>query len=99
MCNFIYEKLNNEQNLWADKNLGLLQSSIGRMVPPLTPDERALDPLLITVEEYALLPVDSAAFKGEIPKLAGIVPYAPFSFYVKKKLYVHNMGHAPYACT
>lgn len=94
MRNFIYKKLNNNQKLWADKNLGLVQSSIGRMVPPLTPDERAVDPLLITVEEYALLPVDSAAFKGEIPKLVGIVPYTPFSFYVKKKLFIHNMGHA-----
>ncbi|MEG0915080.1 MAG: mannitol dehydrogenase, partial [Christensenellaceae bacterium] len=72
MRNFIYEKLNDEQKAWADKNLGLVEASIGRMVPPLTADERTQNPLLIAVEEYALLPVDSAAFKGEIPQLVGI---------------------------
>ncbi|MEG2520736.1 MAG: mannitol dehydrogenase [Christensenellaceae bacterium] len=94
MRNFIYEKLNDEQKAWADKNLGLVEASIGRMVPPLTADERTQNPLLIAVEEYALLPVDSAAFKGEIPQLVGIVPYTPFGFYIKRKLFIHNMGHA-----
>ena len=35
-----------------------------------------------------------AAFKGEIPAIKNMVPFAPFDFYIKRKLYVHNMGHA-----
>lgn len=94
MRDYIYEKLNDGQKKWADENLGLVEASIGRMVPPLTPEERAADPLAIAVEPYALLPVDSDAFRGGIPDLAGLVPYSPFGFYIKRKLFIHNMGHA-----
>jgi mannitol-1-phosphate 5-dehydrogenase len=38
--------------------------------------------------------VDKDAFKGEIPAIKNMVPFAPFDFYLKRKLYIHNMGHA-----
>ena len=94
MRGWINECLTPEQKEWTDKNLGLVEASIGRMVPALTPEQRAKDMLFICVEPYALLPVDSAAFKGEIPNLKGLVPYTPFGFYIKRKLFIHNMGHA-----
>ena len=40
MRGWIYECLNDEQKSWADSNLGLVEASIGRMVPPLTPEMR-----------------------------------------------------------
>ena len=40
------------------------------------------------------LPVDKAAFKGDIPEICNMVPFEPFDFYIKRKLYIHNMGHA-----
>ncbi len=94
MRGWINACLTDAERVWADENLGLVEASIGRMVPPLTPEERAKDSLLICVEPYAELPVDLAAFKGGIPALAGLVPYSPFGFYIKRKLFVHNMGHA-----
>lgn len=94
MRGYINQYLDESEQKWADENLGLVEASIGRMVPPLSPQERAEDPLLIAVEPYDRLPVDQEAFKGEIPKLKGIIPYAPFSFYIRRKLFVHNMGHA-----
>ncbi len=94
MRGWIGENLEAEQAGWAKKNIGLIEASIGRMVPPLTPELKAENPLLICVEPYAELPVDSAAFKGEIPALKGLVPYTPFGFYIKRKLFIHNMGHA-----
>ena len=94
MRGWIYECLNDEEKAWADDNLGLVEASIGRMVPPLTPEQRAEDMLIILVEPYCELPVDSEAFKGEIPDLKGLVPYTPFDFYIKRKLFLHNMGHA-----
>ena len=48
----------------------------------------------VCVEEYGYLPVDKDAFIGEIPQIPAMVPYSPFDFYIKRKLYVHNMGHA-----
>ncbi len=94
MRGWINEQLTDEQRAWADKNLGLVEPSIGRMVPPLTPEMRAQDKLLICVEPYCELPVDKDAFKGEIPDLVGLVPYSPFEFYIKRKLFLHNGGHA-----
>ena len=94
MRGWIYEHLNDAQKAWADENLGLIEASIGRMVPPLTPEMRAQDKLLICVEPYSDLPVDKDAFKGEIPDLVGLIPYSPFEFYIKRKLFLHNGGHA-----
>lgn len=94
MRGWINEKLTDDQRVWADKNLGLVEASIGRMVPPLTPEMRAQDRLLICVEPYSELPVDKDAFRGEIPDLKGLIPYSPFEFYIKRKLFLHNGGHA-----
>ena len=94
MRGWINEKLTDDQRVWADKNLGLVEASIGRMVPPLTPEMRAQDRLLICVEPYSELPVDRDAFRGEIPDLKGLIPYSPFEFYIKRKLFLHNGGHA-----
>ena len=94
MRGWVYERLTDEQKAWADKNLGLVEASIGRMVPPLTPEMRAQDRLLICVEPYCDLPVDKDAFRGEIPDLKGLIPYSPFEFYIKRKLFLHNGGHA-----
>lgn len=94
MRGWLYACFNDEQKKWADENLGLVEPSIGRMVPPLTPEMRAKDKLLICVEPYCELPVDRDAFKGEIPDLVGLVPYSPFEFYIMRKLFLHNGGHA-----
>ena len=54
--------LNKEEQEWADKNLGLVEASIGRMVPPHRGRTKE-SPLLILVEPYSELPVDSKGFK------------------------------------
>ena len=88
------EQLTQEEIALFDQTVGLVEASIGRMVPVQTEEMKDGEPLRVCVEKYGFLPVDKAAFKGEIPKLSGLVPYAPFDFYIKRKLYVHNMGHA-----
>ena len=77
-----------------DESVGLVEASIGRMVPVQTEQMKDGEPMRVCVEEYGFLPVDKAAFKGEIPRIKNMVPFAPFDFYIKRKLYVHNMGHA-----
>ena len=79
---------------WFDSNIGLVETSIGRMVPLQTPELMDGDPLRISVEAYSELPADKEAFRNGIPDIDGLKPYSPFSFYVDRKLYIHNMGHA-----
>ena len=88
------EKLTGEEYALFDKTVGLVEASIGRMVPVQTEEMKDGHPLRVCVEKYGFLPVDKAAFKGEIPEIANLVPYSPFDFYLKRKLYIHNMGHA-----
>ena len=77
-----------------DETVGLVEASIGRMVPVQTDEMKDGEPMRVCVERYGYLPVDKDAFKGEIPNITNMVPFAPFDFYIKRKLYIHNMGHA-----
>lgn len=74
--------------------LGLVETSIGRMVPVVTPERRAADPLRVWVEPYCELPVDAAGFRGPVPDLAHLLPRSPFGYYIQRKLFIHNAGHA-----
>ena len=88
------DQLTEEEKVRFDETVGLVEASIGRMVPVQTEEMKDGDPMRVCVESYGFLPVDKAAFKGEIPQIGGMVPFAPFDFYIKRKLYIHNMGHA-----
>ena len=80
---------------FVEENVGFIEASIGRMVPVLTEERRAGDVLRVYVEPYNILPVDKAAFKGEVPKdVKNLYPYAPFRFFIQRKLFMHNMSHA-----
>lgn len=92
--NMIYECLAPEERARLDIMVGFVEASVGRMVPVQTETMADGDPLRVCVERYAYLPVDKAAFKGRIPEIHGLFPYAPFDFFIKRKLYIHNMGHA-----
>ena len=74
--------------------IGLVETSVGRMVPVPKAKGENDNPLKIAVEEYGVLPVDKAAFKGEVPEIKNMVPFTPFHYYIERKLYIHNMGHA-----
>ena len=62
--------------------MGLVEASIGRMVPVQTPQMQAGNPLRVCVERYGFLPVDKDAFRGEIPNIQRLVPYSPFDYYI-----------------
>jgi mannitol-1-phosphate 5-dehydrogenase len=64
------------------------------MVPILTPEQRAEDPLLVVVEPYSLLPVDGRAFRRGDPGVTGFQLTDRIHAYEERKLFTHNMGHA-----
>lgn len=90
----LIEELGSEYIEYIESSIGLVKASIGRMVPIMSEEMKEGNILKVWVEPYSELPVDSLAFKGEIPKLKGLLPYTPFDFYIKRKLFIHNMGHA-----
>ena len=87
-------QLSEAEKAMFDQTVGLVEASIGRMVPIQTEEMKDGNPMRVCVESYGFLPVDKAAFKGEVPEIKNMVPYEPFDFYIKRKLFIHNMGHA-----
>lgn len=83
-----------EHHAFMQAHVGFVDTVIARMVPPPTPEQRAQDPSMIVVEPYKELPVDRNGFIGQPPDIVGMTPYAPFSFFTERKLYIHNAGHA-----
>ena len=77
-----------------DKEIGFVEASIGRMVPVMTEEKKRGNPLRVYVEPYNILPVDKDAFKGEIPDVKNLYPFAPFNLFIQRKLFMHNMSHA-----
>ena len=79
-----------------DENLGLVETSIGRMIPVPQGAVLASEPTVIFAEPYKELPYDAAAVRGEPLHVPGLLadPGVRFSFYGDRKLYIHNMGHA-----
>jgi len=94
MKKLIFEEMDEAQKAKFEEKIGLVEASIGRMVPVMTEEMRKGDNLRVCVEEYCQLPVDGAAWKGELPDIANLHPFAPFEMYIKRKLFLHNMGHA-----
>ena len=90
---FIAEMNEQEAGVF-EKTTGLVEASIGRMVPVMTKEMQEGNILRVWVEEYCMFPVDKDAFVGKIPKIKNLIPYSPFSYYIQRKLFIHNLGHA-----
>ena len=90
----VKKHLTEDEKVRFDAEVGLVEASIGRMVPVQTEAMKDGEPMRVCVERYGFLPVDGDAFKGAIPAIPNMIPASPFDFYIKRKLYLHNMGHA-----
>ncbi len=90
----VHAHLDESAKAWAETHIGFVNASIGRMVPIMTDEQKAEDPLLVRVEPYCELPVDADALISPYPEIKHMKPIARFISYVERKLYVHNLSHA-----
>ncbi|MBM3707581.1 MAG: mannitol-1-phosphate 5-dehydrogenase [Actinobacteria bacterium] len=77
-----------------DKLVGLVETSIGKMVPIMTDKDIKEDILQIFAEPYNTLILDKKAFKNPIPDVTGLAPKDNMKAWVDRKLFIHNLGHA-----
>lgn len=77
-----------------DDMVGLVETSIGKMVPIMSEADRAQDPLLVFAEAYNNLICDATAFKNPVPEVPGLDPKHHMKAYVDRKSFIHNFGHA-----
>ena len=74
--------------------VGLVETSIGKMVPIMPEEVRRRDPLLLYAEAYNTLILDAKGFKNPIPAVPGLDPKENMAAHVDRKAFIHNLGHA-----
>ncbi|HBL77077.1 MAG: hypothetical protein A2W90_19100 [Bacteroidetes bacterium GWF2_42_66] len=74
--------------------VGLVETSIGKMVPIIPLTELEKDPLVVFAEPYNTLIVDRKGFKSPVPQVKGLAPKDNIKAWVDRKAFIHNLGHA-----
>ena len=74
--------------------VGLIETSIGKMVPIMPLAELEKDPLVVFAEPYNTLILDGKGFKLPIPDINGLAPKSNIKAWVDRKAFIHNLGHA-----
>ena len=77
-----------------NERVGLIETSIGKMVPIMTQKDMESDMLRVFAEPYNTLILDKLAFKNQIPQIEGLAPKENIKAWVDRKLFIHNLGHA-----
>ena len=77
-----------------EKLVGLVETSIGKMVPMMTMADLEKDPLQVLAEAYNTLILDEKGFKSQVPKIQGIAAKSNIKAWVDRKAFIHNLGHA-----
>lgn len=74
--------------------VGLVEASIGKMVPMVPQKVTEKDILLVYAEPYNMLILDKNAFKNPVPEIEGLVLKDDMTAWMDRKLFIHNLGHA-----
>ena len=74
--------------------VGLVETSIGKMVPIMLQKDMEEDILQVFAEPYNNLILDKFGFKNPIPDINGLSPKKNMKAWVDRKLFIHNLGHA-----
>lgn len=82
------------QGFPLEELVGLIETSIGKMVPIIPLAELEKDPLVVFAEPYNTLILDGKGFKSPIPEIKGLAPKSNIKAWVDRKAFIHNLGHA-----
>lgn len=77
-----------------DELVGLIESSIGKMVPLMKEEDKKRDLVGIYAEPYNTLIVDKKGFKNSLPQVRDLWAVENIKAYVDRKLFIHNLGHS-----
>jgi mannitol-1-phosphate 5-dehydrogenase len=83
-----------DEDFPVNEMTGLIETSIGKMVPIMPLEVQQSDPLLVYAEPYNTLILDKKAFKNPIPEVRGLAPRENIKAWVDRKSYIHNFGHS-----
>ena len=74
--------------------VGLVETSIGKMVPIMQKKDLQDDILQVFAEPYNTLILNKKGFRNPIPAIQGLAPKDNMKAWVDRKLFIHNLGHS-----
>jgi mannitol-1-phosphate 5-dehydrogenase len=77
-----------------EKLVGLIETSIGKMVPIMQKKDLQDDILQIFAEPYNTLILNKNGFRNPVPEIKGLAPKENMKAWVDRKLFIHNLGHS-----
>lgn len=77
-----------------DQLVGLVETSIGKMVPIMSQKDVKEDGLQVFAESYNSLIVAKNGFKNPVPDVSYLAPKENIKAWVDRKIFIHNLGHA-----
>jgi len=77
-----------------DELVGLIETSIGKMVPLMKEEDKKKDLLWVFAEPFNTLIVDKKGFKNPLPQVKDLWAVENIKAYVDRKLFIHNLGHS-----
>lgn len=83
----------------AVSGAGVVECSVGKMVPIVPQDVREQNIRTVYAESYNTLIVDRDGWTNPIPAVPELFPVSPIAAWIDRKLYIHNLGHATCAYT
>ena len=89
---FLKREIERYGKLDYDK-VGLIETSIAKMVPDVPEDVRRKDPLVSWAEKYSTVYVNADGIRGDFIKTPYLIPVSNFEAYYNRKIYISNMSH------
>lgn len=77
-----------------DNLVGLIETSIGKMVPIMQKKDVMDNILQVFAEPYNTLVLNKKGFRNPIPAINGLSPKDNIKAWVDLKLFIHNLGHS-----
>lgn len=97
MSDSIRSHLTAEHAQRFDRSVGVAQAVVMRSAVDPTPEMLKSDPLMVPVQDFWQLPVDSDNIKGKPPAVQGIVYQENFAGFLERKIFTYNTGNATIA--
>ena len=77
----------------VESYVGLIETSVGKMVPIMSKQDMSDDMLKIYAEPYNTLILDKKGFRNPVPDVPGLAPKENIKAWVDRKSFIHNLGH------
>ena len=89
----IAEIISEDAKEYFENNVGITEAVIMRSAIESDAELLKKDPLIVNVQNYWELPVDSSRLKGELPQIEGLKLIAEFTGFLERKFYTYNAAN------